>query len=63
MEHELIKRKCTYHIETSQLICQVNHLCGYDMKATLAFNELMQVSSRINYSLLTLQDDSKMQSF
>ena len=35
-----IKRQCCPHIETSQLICTANHLTGFYMSATLAFNGL-----------------------
>ena len=41
--NQLIKRQSCHHTETSQLICYANHLTGFYMMATLAFNELMYV--------------------
>ena len=37
------KYQCCPHIETSQLICSANHLTGFYMMETLAFNELIQL--------------------
>ena len=34
----LIERHCCHYTETSQLICRVNQLIGFNMTATLAFN-------------------------
>ena len=39
-ECSLIKRQNYHHTETSQLIYTVNHLIGFYMMATLAFNKL-----------------------
>ena len=38
--HKLIKRQSCYRIETSQFICFANQLTGFQMMATLVFNEL-----------------------
>ena len=34
--------QCCLNIETSQLTCRSNHLTGFYMRATLAFNRLIQ---------------------
>ena len=45
----LIKCQCYPHIETSQLICCVNQLTGFCMRATLALNGL--TSKHINHTI------------
>ena len=35
-----LKRHSCHHIETSQLICRINHLTGFYMMTTLAFYKL-----------------------
>ena len=39
----LIKSLLSPHIETSQLVCCVNQLTGFYMRATLAFNGLQKI--------------------
>ena len=41
--HQPIKCQCCSHIETSQLICTVNQLTGFYMRATLALDGLKKV--------------------
>ena len=43
--YKLIKHQSCHHIETSQLICSPNHLTGFYMMATSAFNELRVLSN------------------
>ena len=46
LSYQPIKCQCWPHIETSQLICTANQLTGFYMRATLAFNELMQEANK-----------------
>ena len=39
--HQPIKRQCSPHIETSQLICTADQLTGFYMRATLALNGII----------------------
>ena len=36
--------KCSYHIETSQLICLANQLTGFPIVGTWVINELTYIS-------------------
>ena len=45
----LIKRQSCRYIETNQLICFANQLTGFYMMATLAFNELSELTQVVNF--------------
>ena len=56
---EPIKFQCWPHIETSRLICRANQLTGFYMRATLAFNGLID----LDFVLLFGQSSKKMHFF